>query len=212
MPPRRSSEARELLGLYARARHGEHNIGAFLRERPELVARLGLVDLDRDDANLALQIAPAIGRYKRRLALDQAGERGARAEKAARALVASARRRLDRVELDPAILLGDLLVDAEKKHIGFELPGVRVVMARQLLLRSRAALRPFPDVAACIDQTGLHLTWRTGRGGLNLRPQLEERGAPILLVDLRAPTGRTSEVRRPGPVLLAEVLASLGFA
>lgn len=211
MPPRPSSEARELLTLYAGAGHGEHNIGAFLRERPELVARLGLVDLDRDDADLALQLAPAIGKYKRRLALDHAAERGARAEKAARALAASARHRLERVELDPAILLGDLLGDAAKKYVGFELTGVRVVMLRQLLLRVRASLRAFSDVAACIDENGLHLTWRRGRGGLNLRPQLEELGAAILLVDLRAPAGRTSEAGRPGPVLLAEVLASLGF-
>lgn len=197
--------------MYARAGHGEHNIGAFLRERPKLAARLGLVDLDRDDADLALQLAPSVGKYKRHVARDHAGERGARAEKAARALAASARHRLEQVDLDPAIVLGDLLADGTKKYVGFELTGVRVVMARLLLFRARAALRPFPDVSACIDERGLHLTWRSGRGGLNLRPQLEEHGAATLLVDLRAAAGRTSGARRPGPVLLAEVLASLGF-
>lgn len=211
MPPRPSSEARELLTLYARAGHGEHNIGAFLRERPDLVARLGLVDLDCDDADLALQLAPTIGRYKRRVAHEHAGERAARAERAARELAASARHRLERVELAPEILLCDLLADGTKKYVGFELTGVRVVVPRQLLLRARAALRAFPNVAACIDEQGLHLTWRDGRGGLNLRPQLEERGSAILLVDLRARARRSWQAGHPGPVLLAEVLANLGF-
>ncbi|MBX3203584.1 MAG: hypothetical protein KF764_00885 [Labilithrix sp.] len=196
--------------MYSRADRGEHNIGAFLRERPELVARLGLLDLDRDDADLALQLAPAIGQYKRRVARDQAGERGARAELAARALAASARRRLERVELDPALLLGDLLADGSRKFIGFELTGVRLVMLRHMLIRARGALRGFPDVAAHVNEQGLHLTWRGGRGGLNLRPQAEERGAAVLHVDLR-PARRSPRADRSGPVLLAEVLANLGF-
>ncbi len=210
MPSRPSSTPRELLTLYARAGRGEYNIGAFLREHPELAARLGGLDLERDDADLALQLAPAIGQYKRHVAHDQAGERGARAERAARALAGSARHRLERVELDPAILLGDLLADGSKKYIGFELTGVRVVVARQLLLRARMALRPFPDVTATIDEKGLRLGWRGGRGGLHFRPQLEERGAAVLLVDLRVPVQRRSPARS-GPVLLAEVLANLGF-
>lgn len=209
MAPRPNSATRELLTLYARAGRGEYNIGAFLRERPRLAGRLGLLDLDRDDADLALQLAPALGQYKRRLADEQAGERRARAERAARALAASARHRLERADLDPANLLGDLLADSSKKFIGFELTGVRVLILRSLLLRARVPLRGFPDVAACIDERGLHLLWRGGRGGLNLRPQAEERGAAVLLVDLRP--ARTPRMGRPGPVLLAEVLASLGF-
>ena len=210
MPPRPSSAARELLTLYSRAGHGEYNIGAFLRERPDLAARLGLLDRDGDDADLALQLAPAIGKCKRRVARDRVEERGARAERAAQELAASAQHRLGRVEVDPAILLGDLLADGSKKYVAFELTGVRVVMLRFLLLRARAALRGFSDVAACIDERGLHLTWRHGRGGLNLRTQLEERRAAVLVVDLRAPARRTSEAGPPGPMLLAEVLASLG--
>lgn len=109
MPPRPSNTTRELLTLYARAGHGEHNIGAFFRDHPELAAGLGVLDLDRDDADLALQLAPTIGKYK------------------------------------------------------------------------------------------------------NLPPHPEERGAAVLVVDLRAPAPRTSGPRRTGPVLIAEVLAGLGF-
>lgn len=196
--------------MYARAGRAEYNISAFLRERPELVARLGELELDRDDADLALQLAPAIGKYKRRVAREQAGGREARAKGAARALAASARHWLERVELEPAILLGDLLADGSKQYIAFELTGTRVVMLRQLLLRARVALRGFADVAAHIDEQGLHLSWRGGRGALNLRPQLDERGAAVLVVDLR-PARRPARADRSGPVLLAEVLASLGL-
>lgn len=211
MPPRPSNTTRELLTLYARAGRGEHNIGAFFRDHPELAAGLGVRDLERDDADLALRLAPTIGKYKRRLALEQAGERVARAERAARELASSARHRLDGVELEPAILLGELLADSSKKYIVFELTGRRVSLPRHLLLRTRVALRPFLDVTAHIEEQGLHLAWRHGRGGLNLRPQLEERGAAVLVVDLRTPARRTSPVERAGPVLLVEVLASLGF-
>lgn len=192
MPPRPSSDTRELLRLYSKANRGEHNIGAFLRERDELVARLGPLDLERDDADLALQLAPTIGLYKRRVAREHAGERETRAEGAARTLTASARHRLERVELDPDVLLGDLLADSSKKYVAFELTGVRVVMPRLLLLRARAALRGFPDVTACIDERGLRLSWRGGLGGLNFRPHPGERGAPVLLVDLR-PLERSHE-------------------
>lgn len=210
MPSRPSSTTRELLTLYARAGHGEYNIRAFLGDHPELAAGFGDLDLERDDAELALQLAPSVGKYKRRVAHDQAGERGARAERAARALAALAHHRVERVELDPALLLGDLLADCSKKYIRFELTGVRIVMARHLLIRARVALRPFADVTATIDEKGLRLGWRGARGGLHFRPQLEERGAAVLLVDLRAPVQQRSPARS-GPVLLADVLAGLGF-
>lgn len=211
MPPRPSNTTRELLTLYARAGHDEHNIGAFFRDHPDLAAGLGVHDLERDDADLALQLAPTIGKYKRRLALEQAGERVAQAQRAARELASSARHRLDGVELEPALLFGELLADSSKKYIAFELTGRRVSSPRHLLLRTRVALRPFLDVTAHIDERGLHLAWRHGRGGLNLRPHPEERGAAVLVVDLRAPAPRISKARRTGPVPIAEVLAGLGF-
>jgi hypothetical protein len=211
MPPQPSREARELFTLYRRAGPGEYNIGAFLRDRPELAARLGDLDLERDDSDLALQLAPLIGRYKKRVVSSRASDRAERAERAVRDLAASARHRCEQVELDPAILLGDLLADPAKKFVGFELCGVRVIVARHVLLRARIALRGFPDVAVTVDEKGLYLTWRGGRGGLNLRPHLEERGATVLLVDLRRPARRTSHAGPPGPVLLAEVLERIGL-
>lgn len=208
MSPRPSSTTRELIALYSRAGRDEFNLGAFLRERPELVAQLGPIELDRDDADLALQLASAIGRYKRAAARELAGDRAARAERAAGDLAASARHRFDRIELEPDVLLGDLLAGSQK-YISLELAGARVAILRHRLLRARVALRAVLDVVAFVDERGLHLRWRAARGGLNLTPQVEDRGALALVVDLRPK--RAVRRARPVPVLLAEVLADLGL-
>lgn len=209
MSPRPSSTTRELVALYSRAGHGEHNLGAFLRERPELVARLGRLDLECDDADLALQLAPAIGRYKRTTAGAHSDERASRAAAAAQHLTASAVHHADRVELEPRVLLGELLAGSQK-YISLELTTTPVWLHRQTLLRAKTALRPFRDLNSFVDERGLHLRWRAGRGGLNLGPQAAERGVSVLHVDLR-PVSRLRGLRQSPPVLLADVLTDLGF-
>ncbi len=64
MPPR-SSPVPELLRLYALAAPGEHNLARFLDDEPALALELGVSPStrgDRDDASLALELAPGIGR------------------------------------------------------------------------------------------------------------------------------------------------------
>lgn len=210
MSPRPSRTARELLRLYSLARSGEDNLGHFLRERPELVHHLGAaLDLHRDDAEIALQLAPAVGRYKRRAGRAQAEERAERAARAVQQLVATARHRHELVELDADLLLADVLADASRKYISFEMPGARIPVYRHALAKARVPLRGFIDLAGYVDERGLHLRWRGGRGGLDFRPQAEQRDAEVLHVDLRP----APPVRRmlPRPVLLADVLADLGL-
>lgn len=210
MSPRRADSTRELLRLYSLAASGEYNLAQFLSEHPELVARLGVpVDLSRDDADVALQLARGIGRHKRKTAHSKAGERAERACAAARQLVDTSRRCIDRVELDADLVFGALLADASKTYIAFELPGSRVPVLRGALVRARAPLRNFIDVAAYVDEQGLHLRWRGGHGGLNFRPQVQERGADVLDVDLRLTPPRRRQL--PRPILLADVLANLGL-
>ncbi len=208
MAPRPSSTTRELLALYSRAGHGEYNLGAFLQEHPELLGRVDArLDLTQDDAALALALAPFIGRHKKYLAGANVAERGDRAERAAGQLAASARLERDRVVLDVDVLLGDVLAGTHK-YIGIELETVRVPVLRHMLVRARGALRGFLDLAAFVDERGLHLVWRAGRGGLNLLPQRQERGAATLLIDLRP---RTPSRRASGaPVPLGDVLVELG--
>jgi hypothetical protein len=196
--------------LYSLASYGEYNLVGFLRDRPVIVAHLGVaLDLDGDDAEVALQLAPAIGRYKRSTTRAQAGERAGRAAAAVGRPIASARHPIDHVELDADLILGDVLADTEKKYVSFEIAGARVPVHRGALARARAPLRNFMDLAAYVDEGGLHLRWRAGHGGLNFHPQVEERGADVLHIDLRP----ALPVRRPlpQPLLLAEVLADLAL-
>lgn len=197
--------------MYSLASPGEYNLAQYFREHPDLAARVGVaVDTERDDAELALEIAPAIGRFKRTTARLRAGDRAERAGNAARRLSATAGHQYDRVELDADILLGDLLADPEKNYVAFDLESVRVAVHRHALARARSGLRNFLDLAAYVDERGLHFAWRAGRGGLNLRPQVQERAAEVLVVDLRREL-RSRRVYRPAPVLLADVLADLGL-
>lgn len=209
MSARPSRSTRTLLALYARASHDEFNIGAFLREHPELLARLGpSIDLAQDDAALALALAPAVGRHKAYTTRANLAERAARADRAAAQLVASARHERDRVVLDVDLLFGDLLA-GRQKYIALDLGPARIPVLRHVLVRARGALRGFLDLSAFVDEGGLHLVWRAGRGGLNLRPQPEERGASALHVDLRPrmPMRRASG----SPVPLGDVLVELGL-
>lgn len=84
-----------------------------------------------------------------------------------------------------------------------------ISVRRAALSRARAPLRQFLDIAAFVDEAGLHLRWRCGYGGLNFRPQTPERHADVLRVDLHP--SRPSRRPLPRPVLLAEVLAHLGL-
>lgn len=204
---------RKLLTLYARATPGEYNIGELLREYPELLRRLGVdgIDLEGDDAELALQLASAIGRYKKLTISARADGNSSRAQHAALSMAKAACHEKERVVVDTPLLLGDLLADRSKKFIRFELNTTRIDISRLLLLRSRVVLRTFPETVSSLDHRGLHLAWRDGRGGLNIRHQVVDRGDAVLQVDLRASSSRAMKKNDIGPVLLAEVLTSLGF-
>lgn len=196
--------------MYSLARHSEYNLGAHLHGHPELLAELGMaIDLSKDDAELGLALAPAMGRYKRACFQVALVERDRRAEQAAARLIAASRTDGDRVVLDAGLLLGPVSAGPHD-YLAFDLDAVRVAVPRRPMARGRVVLRGFLDLAAFVDASGLHLRWRAGRGGLNIRPQLPRRDDHLLLVDLR----RRAPQRAPAPaapVLLADVLADLGL-
>ena len=209
-----NSATKELLRLYALAATGEYNLTRFFDDHPDVRTDLGVaLDPERDDAALGLELAPVVGRLRHRTASVRAAEQAQRAEAAARRLSATAVHRDGRVEFDADVLLGDLLADAGKKYIGIELDGARVLVLRSTLTRARACLRIHLDLAGYADPAGLHLVWRAGRGGLNLRPQVEERGAGVLLVDLRRPRLHAARERaHQPPAILGDILGELGLA
>lgn len=208
LPP--SDPLKELVRLYSLARHGEYNLAAHLVAYPELTADLGVpLDTTKDDAELGLELAPVVGKYKRACSRAALAERDRRAEHGAAQLISTSRPDGERVVLGAGLLLGPASAGTHE-YIAFELEAVRLAVPRRLLARARVVLRGLLDLAAYVDAAGLHLRWRGGRGGLNIRPQLPRRDDHVLLVDLRRRAPQRAPAPAP-PVLLAEVLADLGL-
>jgi len=92
-------------------------------------------------------------------------------------------------------------VNASRALLGFEFRGRVVHVRRTLLKKTRRALRYRGDVWAFLDEHGLHLRWRGGRGGLDLRaaaPGSRERPAYVVRLDppLALPPAQLGDVLR----------------
>lgn len=128
-----------------------------------------------------------------------------RAELAATELGETAVRGEEGIELDISLLFGPLLYDGGHRAVVFAAEDMRFAVERETLIRARRNLRGIRAVRAFVDPRGLHLRWRNGAGGLNLRAELVrlERDS-LLVVSLRA--------RQPTlPVLLRQVLEELAL-
>lgn len=156
--------------------------------------------------------------HVRRQAIDrQALEREQRALTAAHQLVVTAHWLDVGVELDPRVLLGDLLADRGKPWIGLLVDGAHVIVSRARLRRAALALRPFADQSAFVDTQALRLRWRGGLGGLNFSSQAGHvRGeSQVLRVVLERPKAQPVEsLHRPRPLCpsntwLADVVSEL---
>ncbi len=126
---------------------------------------------ERGDDDTGRSVRLILDHVRRQTTARQAAERERRAMIAAHQLAITARWLDVGVELDPRLLLGDLLADGGRAWIGLLVDGVDVVVSRARLRRAAAALRPFTDLRAFIDTQALGLRWRGGRGGLNFRSQ-----------------------------------------
>ena len=119
-----------------------------------------------------------------------------------------------RAHVDERVLLSRELLAARRKHTLYIADDFEVGTRRDLVVDARAALSGFLDCGAYIDRDGVHLTWRGGRGRLDLYPQKLtpfERSA-ALVVSLPSPP-RAVEVRAARrPTLLGEILVELGLA
>lgn len=140
-------------------------------------------------------------RARQREAVLREDGRRERALGAAAQLVSGARWLDAGVELEPHVLLGELLADAAKPWLGLMVDGGDVVLCRARLRRAALALRPFRDVCAFADSRALRLRWRGGRGGLNLTSQAQHvhDDSLVLRVVLERPVTQpvTRAQRRP---------------
>jgi len=216
--PSRRDPLRELLQLLRVPEEGAANIGAFLFDHAEdLAAALGSTSEDlRASVNMPDDVvAPRVrARLGRRREMDkdrQALEDAAVAMRAAMTLGATVRWTERGAVLDTDLLLGDVLVDREKKYIAFRGPDFTTAIERETLARTASLQRLFIDVAAYVDAAGLHVRYRGGRGGYNWKPRLvvpadSER---VLTIELRPPV--PAAVPRPG-AWLGQLLHEMGFA
>ncbi len=103
----------------------------------------------------------AIRRTERELA-------AARAEGAAHQLAATSRVHGDHVDFDVRLLLGDVLADRTVHFVELRLEERIVVAVRRTTLTAAARRITHLDRSAYLDRAGLHIRWRSGRGGLDL--------------------------------------------
>jgi len=122
-----------------------------------------------------------------------------RALVAAERLVAGVRWLDAGVELEPRVLLGDLLADTAKPWLSLVVDGSDVVVSRARLRRAALALRPFGDTRALVDSQALRLRWRGGLGGLNFNSQVQHvrDDSLVLRVVLSRPAAQPAKCARP---------------
>ncbi|MGO8992290.1 MAG: hypothetical protein ACLQVI_03105, partial [Polyangiaceae bacterium] len=192
--------------------------GAFLFEQAEALApELGSSpeDLRASEGMPDEVVAPRLrARLGRRREVDrerQALEDTELAMRAATVLGRTARWTEHGAVLDTDLLLGDVLVDREKKYVTFKGEDFTVAVERDTLARAAMVRRIYLDVAACVDADGLHVRWRGGRGGYNWKPRFVAPADRERVLTVALPPLVRAAVPRPG-AWLGDLLVELGYA
>lgn len=204
--PSPRTKLRELTLL---ARDDGHALRDALRgDAADLGEALGVSEQDlralaeREDVDAGRSVLRILDHVRRQTVERQAAERERRALKAAHQLALTARWLDVGAELEPRVLLGDLLADGAKPWVTLAVDGCDVVVSRARLRQVASALRPFRDLRAFVDTQALRLRWRQGLGGLNFRSQAAQvrDESSVLRVVLERPRARTVEaLDRPRP-------------
>jgi hypothetical protein len=189
----RRDPVRELALLVRTPESGTSNLGEFVANHADALAQA----LDADPHKLALSRAledeeflPHITRLleqaRSRRARDDLDRRRERSIGAAVRLGQTARWTELGVELDVDLLLGDVLADRTRRWVSFEGEGLSVSIPRHLIAATASVARQHLDLAAYVDEHGLHFRWRAGRGRYNWRPHVPRPGleANVLTVPL----------------------------
>jgi hypothetical protein len=182
----RRDPVRELALLARAPESGSRNLGEFIAENaPELAQVLDANERELmashllDDEEVAPRVRQFLERHRRTHDERDRDRRRQRSLEAAARLGETVRWSEVGAELDVDLLLGELLADRTYKWVAFTGCASRpVVIPRHLIAAVAPLRRVHLDLAAYIDDAGMHVRWRAGRGGYNLRPQLlRARGA-----------------------------------
>lgn len=202
---------RELIRALKNSTAQDHVIGPFIVQHGSAVARElavdreELTDLDESIPADRGRLISLVERAHARRKWEREAARLQRLELAVVDLQSSARMSHGAVHLSVAALFR-LSAAARGRLLRLEFGAGHVHVQRALLQKARRALRFRGDVWLFLDERGLHLRWRGGRGGLDLRaPAPGWREQPALAVRLDPP-------RALQPAQLGEVLRELGFS
>ena len=180
MASRRSGLAL-LAKVVAAAEPGTRNIGHYLAARamvlaPELAVPVATLEAAAyvDDAELAPHLEAMLRQREEISRRARTNTTAERASTAATRISRSATWEKDLVRIDPALLLGDLLADTSNKYVAFSFDEHDITIDRAKLgdVSRIISSKTYPDRSAYLDASGLHLRWKSGRGGLNLVTQI----------------------------------------
>lgn len=197
---RRGRRERELRALLRVPEQGCYNLAAFIAAHG---AELGLDGAAYNEPDEGL--VPRLRAHLERWQQEQRQLADADVLSTAHELVAGARWRNGGVVLHVGPLFRLASPTIGKQYVRFVGDSLDIAVSRERLQRAGAALRPFRDIRASVDDGGLHLRW-DGRGGLNFKPQTlrQPTDAFVLALPPRA-------APRGVPILIGEILAELGY-
>jgi hypothetical protein len=158
-----------------------------------------------DDDELLPRIVQLLERARSRRVREDLDRRRERSVAAAIRLGQTVRWTELGAEFDVDLLLGDLLADRTRKWVSFESEWLSVTVPCHLIGGARFVARLHLDLAAYIDEHGLHFRWRGGRGQYNWRPQSVRPGLEVHV--LTVPLAPKLE-----PIVLPEVMPDMSAA
>jgi hypothetical protein len=211
---------RELALLMRAPEVGSNNLGEFVAANADELAQVLGVDATRleaaravDDAVVAPHIRRLLDRARDRHHTQDLERRRQRSLEAAHRLGATVRWTDLGAELDVDLLLGELLADRMKKWIEFNSKEVFGVLVPRHLVAAAAPLRRVHiDLASFVNDKGLHVRWRGGRGGYDWYPhQVDARFADQVLAVQLPPRRVQVPERRRGGAWLKHILREIGY-
>lgn len=178
--PRRRSSLEDLGRALRLAEPNAKNLSRYLEDTWEHVAVLLGVEaseiralINQPDQEIAPKLS-ALLHHREEARAARCAERGRGvALSAADHLAFTAVQRANRIYLDPGILFGALLADTSCRYIAFCIYSEAEVRIRRpyLVQVAEVLTRQYDDLGAWLDNHGLHIRWKGGRGGLNLISQ-----------------------------------------
>ncbi len=209
--------------LVAAAEPGTNNIGQYLAARASVLAPELAVPVATLEAAAYVtdeEIAPQLEALLRQRVEQSRSFRQVsaveRASTAASRIARSAVWEKSLVRIDPTLLLGDLLADTSNKYVAFSFDEHDITIDRAKLVDVSRVLtsKTYPDRSAYLDASGLHLRWKSGRGGLDLVTQIPnviERDRVLHVVLERPAVAMPIVPVRRGGAWLGDILGEMGL-